>query len=76
MKWIFNRKLTELTPADLDRIGIRVYSILVRGKELMDIEIKCMANIAPTMLQDPSWEFADHKRCVSTWKSLWREQIG
>ncbi|KAJ7442959.1 hypothetical protein FB451DRAFT_1057155, partial [Mycena latifolia] len=76
VKWILNRKLTDLTPVDLDRIGIGMYSILVQAKEKMDVEVRRTANIAPAMVQDPTWKCADHKRCTSTWKRLWRDEIG
>ncbi|KAJ7140651.1 hypothetical protein C8R44DRAFT_866357 [Mycena epipterygia] len=31
---------------------------------------------SPPMIQDPSWDCPDHKSCDTTWKRLWRKEIG
>ncbi|KAJ7137895.1 hypothetical protein C8R44DRAFT_728089 [Mycena epipterygia] len=76
VKYILNHKLTELTAEDLALIGLGVYAILVKGKEFMDVEIRRTASRAPSMIQDPSWNCPDHKSCDTTWKRLWRKEIG
>ncbi|KAJ7094161.1 hypothetical protein C8R44DRAFT_645559, partial [Mycena epipterygia] len=76
VKYILNHKLTELTAEDLALIGLGVYAILVKGKEFMDIEIRRTASRAPPMIQDPSWDCPDHKSYDTTWKRLWRKEIG
>ncbi|KAJ7094252.1 hypothetical protein C8R43DRAFT_964550 [Mycena crocata] len=49
VKWILNRKLSELSGFELEQIGIQIYAILVKGKEHLDTEVRRTANIAPAM---------------------------
>ncbi|KAF8184626.1 hypothetical protein K438DRAFT_1974420 [Mycena galopus ATCC 62051] len=76
VKSILKRPLSELNAGDLERIGLHVFVILVKGKEYMDVEIKRTARLAPPMIEDPSWECENHKSCIKVWKRLWCDQIG
>ncbi|KAJ7613811.1 hypothetical protein DFH06DRAFT_1146559 [Mycena polygramma] len=76
VRWILNHPLKELTLDDLTRMGLEVFGILVKGKEHMDVEIRRTANVAPRMIEDPSWECDQHKSCAKVWKRLWRKEIG
>ncbi|KAJ6624166.1 hypothetical protein B0H10DRAFT_1685839, partial [Mycena sp. CBHHK59/15] len=73
---IFEGKLSDLTDMDLSCIGLKVYSILVRGMERMEIEIKRTANVEPPMVVDPDWQCQNHGACIAAWKRLWWDKIG
>lgn len=73
---ILEGKLSDLADTDLNRIGIQVYSILVRGKERMEIEMRRTANVEPALAADPDWQCQKHAVCVAVWKQLWWDKIG
>ncbi|KAJ6626522.1 hypothetical protein B0H10DRAFT_2211119 [Mycena sp. CBHHK59/15] len=73
---IFEGKLSDLTDMDLLCIGLKVYSILVRGMERMEIEIKRTANVEPRMVVDPDCQCQNHGACIAAWKRLWWDKIG
>ncbi|KAJ6477788.1 hypothetical protein C8R45DRAFT_1102070 [Mycena sanguinolenta] len=73
---IFRKKLVDLSDLDIARIGAKVYSILAKGMERMDIEMRRTANVEPPMTTDPDWTCTKHTVCIATWKRLWWDKIG
>ncbi|KAJ7732947.1 hypothetical protein DFH07DRAFT_780787 [Mycena maculata] len=73
---IFSGKLTDLSEDDLSRIGLKVYSILVKGMHRMEIEMRRTANVEPAMTLDPDWQCKNHSVCIAAWKRLWWDRIG
>ncbi|KAJ7146578.1 hypothetical protein C8R44DRAFT_600290, partial [Mycena epipterygia] len=73
---ILDDPLTKLTDDDLKSIGLKVYSMLVKAKELLDVETRRTALVPPPMGKDPAWECQDHASCLSVWPKIWFERIG
>ncbi|KAJ6476127.1 hypothetical protein C8R45DRAFT_834099, partial [Mycena sanguinolenta] len=68
--------LWEIEDCDIARIGVKVYSILAKGIERMEIEMRRTANVEPPMTTDPDWECKNHGACIATWKRLWWDRVG
>ncbi|KAJ7031184.1 hypothetical protein C8F04DRAFT_223802 [Mycena alexandri] len=75
---IFQHKLSVLSDVDLASLDLKVYSILVRGMERMEVEIRRTANVAPKMpdASQADWRCSKHQVCIATWKRLWWDRIG
>ncbi|KAK7015275.1 hypothetical protein R3P38DRAFT_3570633 [Favolaschia claudopus] len=73
---IFHGKLGDLTDVDVARMGVKVYSIVAKGMEVMETELKRTANVEPLMSTDPDWQCTTHSACIATWKRLWWDKIG
>ncbi|KAJ6543009.1 hypothetical protein B0H19DRAFT_957156, partial [Mycena capillaripes] len=69
-------KLLDLSDDDAMHMDIKVYSILAKGMQRMEIEMRRTANVEPTMTADPDWECKKHSLCVATWKRLWWDKVG
>ncbi|KAJ7936584.1 hypothetical protein B0H13DRAFT_2303631 [Mycena leptocephala] len=76
VKKILSDNLSRLTDDDLRAIGWKVYSMLVKAKEIQDAETRRIAFVPPTMAKDPSWECQNHASCLSVWPKVWFEKIG
>ncbi|KAJ7030912.1 hypothetical protein C8F04DRAFT_1365215 [Mycena alexandri] len=55
---IFSGKLSALSVEDIGRVNIKVYSILVKGMERLEIEMRRTANVAPPMIP---WDTVGHQ---------------
>ncbi|KAJ7291323.1 hypothetical protein C8J57DRAFT_1491817 [Mycena rebaudengoi] len=73
---IFQKKLADLSDLDIARIGVKAYSILAKGMERMEVEMRRTANVEPPMTNDPDWACTKHTVCITTWKRLWWDKIG
>ncbi|KAJ7741126.1 hypothetical protein B0H16DRAFT_1757400 [Mycena metata] len=89
---IFSGRLSALSIEDIGRVDIKVYSILVKGMERLEIEMRRTANVAPPMIPaTPSPKAGEshpplqttyvfHKPynldCAATWKRLWWDKVG
>lgn len=73
---ILDNPLTKLTDDDLKAIGLKVFSMLVKAKELLDVETRRTALVPPAMGKDPAWECQDHASCLAVWPKIWFERIG
>ncbi|KAJ7165970.1 hypothetical protein C8R46DRAFT_1275372 [Mycena filopes] len=75
---IFRSKLSALSDTDIQDLGLKVYSIIVRGMERLEIEIRRTANVAPKMTSAGESDYAcsNHNVCATTWKRLWWDKIG
>jgi hypothetical protein len=76
VKMILRRKISDFTEQDIARVGLKVYTLLVKGRECIDIEIRRTANVEPEMETDPSWKCTNHELCLKTWKRIWWNIIG
>ncbi|KAJ7214022.1 hypothetical protein GGX14DRAFT_563605 [Mycena pura] len=72
---ILDGKLADLTGDDLDRIGFRVFVLLVKGKECMGTELQRTASVAPK-IDDHNWSCKKPDVCTETFKRLWWEKVG
>lgn len=68
--------LGDLTDAEMNQIGIKVYSLLVQGRERMEAEMRWVAQVPPEMVKDHSWRCTDNKVCASAFKDFWWNKIG
>ncbi|KAF8063979.1 hypothetical protein FPV67DRAFT_1420405, partial [Lyophyllum atratum] len=59
------------------RLGFRVYVILAKAKEAMEVERRKVAAVPPSVPAFPSWNVKceSHARCRSTWKDVWMKKI-
>ncbi|KAJ7023807.1 hypothetical protein C8F04DRAFT_1193114 [Mycena alexandri] len=76
VKKILNKNLGSLTDHDIRAMGWKVYSILVKAKEMLDAETRRTAFVPPAMTKDPAWECKEHSSCLSVWPKLWFDKIG
>ncbi|KAJ7716600.1 hypothetical protein B0H16DRAFT_1741127 [Mycena metata] len=76
VKHILESKLSALTLEDLAALGLRVYGILVKAQELIEVETRWTALVPPQMPNDPSWQCQKHLSCLAAWPKIWFEKIG
>ncbi|KAJ7171623.1 hypothetical protein C8R43DRAFT_944225 [Mycena crocata] len=73
---ILKEPLSNVTDADLCRMGWKTYSILAKAKELLWAGTCRTALVAPAMVKDPDWECRNHASCQAIWPKLWFDKIG
>ncbi|KAJ7103982.1 hypothetical protein B0H15DRAFT_766017 [Mycena belliarum] len=69
-------EIPNLTDEEMSQIGLKVYSLLVQGKERMEAEMRWVAQVPPEMVKDHSWQCSDNKACTSAFKDFWWNKIG
>jgi hypothetical protein len=78
IKGLMDVPLRSLTDVDATRLGLKVYSIIARAKEMLEAERRLIAAFPPPLSDDTafrSWTCADHGTCRRVWRNVWWSSI-
>ncbi|KAF4596843.1 hypothetical protein EYR40_007468 [Pleurotus pulmonarius] len=65
----------QLTDHDIELMGARVISIIIKAKEVVDEQRKTLAAFPPPLSDAPSWGCETHASCHRVWRDTWWKVI-
>ncbi|KAJ7199376.1 hypothetical protein GGX14DRAFT_332003, partial [Mycena pura] len=75
--WEISEALDWINDTDLNRLGVKVYSIIARAKEVLWNEMRLACRVPPELDENPPWvsDEHDHRVCVEVFKEIWWTKI-
>lgn len=65
----------QLTDHDLELMGARAISIVIKAKEVADEQRKTLAAFPPPLADTPFWGCQTHASCQRVWRDTWWKVI-
>lgn len=69
-------ELSTISEDEANNLGVKVYSIIAKAREMLERERKLTAAYPPPITFDPSWECETHQTvCISIWRDFWWKKV-
>lgn len=77
MQQLIHAPLADISVADADCLGLRVYMIIAKAHERIEIERKSIGAVAPGLSLAPSLacSVTKHSTCKDTWAQVWWNKV-
>ena len=68
--------LSTISDEEANNLGVKVYSIITKAREMLEHEWKLTSAYPPPMTFDPPWECKTHQMvCISIWRDFWWKKV-
>ena len=69
-------ELSSISEDEANNLGVKVYSIIAKAREMLEREWKLTAAYPPPITFDPSWECETHQTmCILIWRDFWWKKV-